>query len=834
MEIITDARPLGPKRLIALIIAYVLIAFVLLGANPFRGETTGPFDLLVSYPGWNPEQVEVKVRNGERSDVVDWLLPAWMESRRQIHEGNLPLWNPLQAGGRAAFLDPSNAQATVGFAVFAATPDPALGFYLAILCTLVVGGLGMHLFVARYCTTWSAFFAGASFMGCGFFAAWLYWPHVQTAVWIPWLLLAVDCFSATRSRKALAAIAMATAVLFLGGFPYVVALGLGAAIVHGFFAMLFGDNRERRMIGYAGIAAGMVLGLSLVALPLLTLASTIDGIDMARRTSGSILRFHDAKLLSLPWAAAGPRVERNMYVGMLALLLAPLGLGLLFRRKGHPLVLTGVVLLAVGAALTFELLPREIGSKLPVLSSSLWTRAILLLNVGILLLAACGVELLTGRWKWRIGAVSLAIILCLVQISDVKQQFRKFNGATPAKYFYPLAPELETLRADARPFQYVAHDFGYFLFSGTTGAVGLGDWFAHALRSPQLQNFLDAMADDPFTSPTATGIPIHSFHMAGSVADGGGLCYVAYGAGNSWGEVVAGSLGQFRKALPPISEVPVTQRFTVARPVQISSATIRLATYRDTGHDGTVTVTLKPVGQGAPFAVAGIPAGSVRDNQMAVFGFPQPVSLAAGDYELTLLYSPGPLGRRMTVWTVAGAEGSVLHGDKPHPGSLSYALVTSEDGSMAELASGPVIGVAKSVRCMDGPYLATDLTRLSATAQPGRAVLLDYRASAFSVEVSAPAAGYLIVPMQYQRGWSAAVNGEPIRMHLAHGVMPAIPVPAGKSKVALDYRPPGLWLGLAVSVPALLLLVWLLFSRRRPNASARLDAVPNPVNRELR
>src|SRR5690606_17924626 len=115
--------------------------------NPFKGETTGPFDLLASYPGWNPTTEHVPVRHGSRSDVLDSVLPDWIEASRQIRQGHLPLWNPLPAGGRAGIVDPTRSQVSPAFLAFALSPDPELGFYLATLLNLCIAGLGMHLLV---------------------------------------------------------------------------------------------------------------------------------------------------------------------------------------------------------------------------------------------------------------------------------------------------------------------------------------------------------------------------------------------------------------------------------------------------------------------------------------------------------------------------------------------------------------------------------------------------------------------------------------------------------------------------------------------------------------
>src|SRR3546814_1456792 len=78
----------------------------------------------------------------------------------------------------------------------------------------------------------AALFSGISYMMCGFIAAWLFWPHTHTAIWIPWLLFAVDRYIAAGTRAALAGISVSSLFLILGGFPFVTALGFGTALLH--------------------------------------------------------------------------------------------------------------------------------------------------------------------------------------------------------------------------------------------------------------------------------------------------------------------------------------------------------------------------------------------------------------------------------------------------------------------------------------------------------------------------------------------------------------------------------------------------------------------------
>lgn len=802
-------------RLAGWALAYLAMAALLLGANPFRGETVGPLDLLASYSGWHEGDALVEVRHGTRSDIVDSLLPTWLESRRQLHEGQLPLWNPLVAGGNAQMLNPANAQLTIGFAMFALSPTPTLGFYLCTLFTLAWGGLGMHLLVARHCDRWAALFAGFSFMACGFIAAWLYWPHTHTAVWIPWLILAVDRYMATGTPRALAGIAVATAMMFLGGFPFVIAIGLGAALVHG-VAMLPRQGDSHRPWRILGVPAGLVLGLSLVAVPLLVLATQIQSLDLGSRDFGSVLTLREhGRLLVFPWGRNHLDVETGMYAGTLALLMSGAGLASLALRGRNPLAVTGAICLVVAVMLVFGLLPREIGGRLPVLSSSLWTRSILLLNLAIILLAAVGLHRLRGRMPWPGLALAVGIAACTVQAWDVGERFRKYNGPVPGALFYPVSPEIDAIRRVAKPFEYVAQDSSLYLISGTLGAVGLGEWYAHALRSPALQAALAAMAENPLTSPTSTAIPASSFRLDGDLADIMGLCYALFPSGSDGRVEIAASPPGPSVALPPINGVEIVQPFVVQEPGAIVEVVqIRLATYQARDLDGDIEAVLRS--NGVVIGRTLKPGEEIVDNALASFDF-DAVALPPGSHEFVMTYRPGPRGRRLTAWRVEQNPGHLFVGGKELPGSLTYRVRGPADGSTEVLAEGPNVMALRNTGCLGGPYWTSDLGAILDNLEGGSAQLLDYRPSHFLVGVDSTRAGHLVIPMQYQPGWQATVDGEPMKLQLVDGVMPSVALPAGRFEVELRYRPPLLWPGLATTVLAFGLLGLLLFRRRRVN-----------------
>lgn len=796
---------------------YVLLAALALGANPLAGETVGPFDLLARYPAWNPDGSPVEVRHSERSDVLDALLPQWIEARRQLHSGVLPLWNPLPAGGSPALLDPSKGLLTLGFAVFAASPDPAIGFYFAILATLVVGALGMHLLVAQERSQLASVLAGSGFMLSGFVSAWLYWPQVQSAIWVPWLLLAVHRLVVRDPTGGYMAVAVATALLVLGGFPFVAALGIGAA---GLYALVAAAARGMRVVAAQAVRvlAALVLGLGLAAIPLLTLADTLGAADLGGRPTGSPFDLAHARLLLRPWATESPRVESNMYVGIAVIVLAALASWPAGRSARGVTFWAGAGLAVVGAVLTFGLLPLEWGGRLPVLSGNPWNRSILLLDIGLLLMAACGMDRVRAALRPGAGTGVAAIIL-LVNAGDLASHFRVFNGPSPTNHFYAAEPELLERVADLPPFQYVAQDNREFMVSGTLGAIGAADWFAHSLRSPALKRLLAELAQDPLTTPTATAIPIDRYAWADRLADDVGLCHAAHAPGWIDRPVVLEAPGSQRVPLGPINGRPMRQQVQVEKPLRVTALSLLVATYRASDADGKLEMTLRSLDRGVVVQQVRTPAARALDNRHLMFPFAAEVLLPPGRYEIELRYEPGPRNRNITVWVLTDAGGEVVHGSEPRPGRAEYRFYGPAESSLLPVVLGTRSALSVNPGCAPGAYW-TERPGAGYRPSASEVRLVDYVPHRFRLDVSAARAGYVVVPMQYLPGWRAHVDGVRASIQLAHGVLPAVPVPRGRSVVEFTYEPPSWRLGALLSTTSLLILLVVTWRRPSPRPAA--------------
>jgi hypothetical protein len=88
-------------------------------------------------------------------------------------------------------------------------------------------------------------------------------------------------------------------------------------------------------------------------------------------------------------------------------------------------------------------------------------------------------------------------------------------------------------------------------------------------------------------------------------------------------------------------------------------------------------------------------------------------------------------------------------------------------------------------------------------------------------EVSADAGGILVLTDLAYPGWTASVDGLPAPLLTADGFFRAVAVPAGSHRVAFRYRPLSVYVGSAVSLIALVSLLWWSL---QPEASFRRTA----------
>jgi len=823
-----------PWGIALLFLLHAALAFAVMGANPFKQESITPLDVLMKARAWHWIDPALEVRQPERTDIINGLLPTWIAARDQIREGQVPLWNDEYAGG-SSLLITNNSTYTPGFALFTAIPDPALGFHLAIVFNLAIGGLGMHLFLRRR-LSWPAALCGAiTFQFCGFHAAWLYWPHVFTSIWIPWLLLAVDrCAEAPDLRRALG-IAAASALLILGGFPFVAELGFGAAAL---YAVVLWSTSARpptwRRDFPLWYVAGTCLGFLACAFLLQELLSFLQQYDLGyRQNRGSYLDPSHVSRLFPPWAYEYKRVEQTMYVGMAMLALALVAAAATVARwRSSPLLARfGLLLLIVSAGLVFELWPMSWVGWIPGMSFNSWSRGIVVLDLALIVLGATAID---HAWKAtrkpvvRQLAVAGASMLIVVQVAEVGMFFSRYNGAVSSRYFYPSTPATDYMQQHAGPFDYVVADDSFHI-SGALGAYGLREWFGHQFRTPELKKALAEMVPSHFSSHTSSRFSRDEIRFDSPAMATMNVRYLAVSSSDPAAEGPGATRPKKHHPLPPMPAHQWAQRFTLDEATSLRGITIRLATYRRKDLSGPLQLVLSDA-DGRTVASSLRDAASVRDNAMADFPFPRPVDLDEGIYEFTLNYSPdaGIPNPRLTAWAAEEATaGTRLSVDgKEAKGVTEYVLQASVDriGPFQHVLTANGISVFENANSPDGPYFVGRLADLP-DADSSREVMVDeYAPDRFVIRYAGSRPGFVVVPMSSREGWVVTVDGKPVATRRMLGVMPAVPV-QGPGVITFEFRP-GAWksfLGWSIALVAALLglLVLERWLRRRRVRSGR-------------
>lgn len=93
---------------------------------------------------------------------------------------------------------------------------------------------------------------------------------------------------------------------------------------------------------------------------------------------------------------------------------------------------------------------------------------------------------------------------------------------------------------------------------------------------------------------------------------------------------------------------------------------------------------------------------------------------------------------------------------------------------------------------------------------------------------SGEVAGTVVFVEQFARGWRATVDGHPVPIARANLLMRALPLAAGRHRIELEYRTPGLAAGASVSLASLLGLLGLLFSSARGRQPCKPEQARGP------
>lgn len=204
-----------------------------------RGEVIGPGDILFQAPPWEQYAPAdfAGPQNRLMSDVVTAFYPYYALTTQALDEGHWPLWNPLEYAGMPLL---ANCQTAVFYPprLLHSFFELHLATTLYILLKLWLCGMTAFL-CARGLGMRGGFdrFFSVAWMLASYNIIWANWSLPDVSVWLPVLFLGVERILAQEYRPGFFAVALGGSMLLLAGHPET-ALGMGLGLGVYFVARL--------------------------------------------------------------------------------------------------------------------------------------------------------------------------------------------------------------------------------------------------------------------------------------------------------------------------------------------------------------------------------------------------------------------------------------------------------------------------------------------------------------------------------------------------------------------------------------------------------------------
>ncbi|MET0052957.1 MAG: hypothetical protein ABW095_18005 [Candidatus Thiodiazotropha sp.] len=804
----------------------ILVCSVLImGANPFKGETVAPTDILVNYPGWQNLHFDLQTRHPNRSDMLDARLPRWIQAKRALRDGELPIWNPYPVNGIPGLQWLPAAILTPAFGVFAAIGNDAAGYYFALLTNLLIAGVGTYLLLfALTRNRLAATFGALVFAFNGFHAAWFFWAHITSSIWIPWVFLCVHGYLTTRRRVYLPGLTLATALMVLGGFPTVTVYALMALAI---FSLVYAPWSEglksvlkcALVLTLFGVMAFLITSFAIHSL--YEMLQATKALELRAQRGDTPLELADFIRFVFPIQERIPSVEQTFYVGILPLLFLFAGVVQLLRGRASRGMVFALLVLAMTVSIAFGLLPRKIVWAIPTFDSNSWSRMTILLALGFAVISA---EVISRLFRLpalrdlRLAPMLLVSLLIAVQFVDMRALFQAFNGPVPAATFLPKTPTIDYVQKHLKPLQSILADRVY-LISGTLTSYALPEWFAHGFKTRAEKAVLDSeVVPGGHVTKTAAMIDCANVRTDGHILELLGIRYLLCGAARSEigrTNILLTTSGDRHVPSPLITPGhPLVQHFPLPNEMEIDGIKLLMATYSKPQAYTDVSVKLYRDDQLVGSAT--VEAAAIQDNSWVDFLFPHPVRLGTGLNRLEVHALPGQQDGKLSVWVYPIEPGGVFieQDDEPLYAQVAVKLFRSVafpnyfverhiEDNLALIENLRVTGSGYSLADLD-PQLQPDYTQVQ---------LLNRTPTEVQVRYTGEQPGWLVLPIRLYPQWRAYINDRPTDLSGFMGMLPAVSVTPG-DRVSYRYEPYWLY-GLGIlSLITLLVTLYLTYRWR--------------------
>jgi hypothetical protein len=395
----------------------VVLALACLFDRTWRfGEVFSPADALFTAYPWAYDTSRPQPVNITRTDEAFYHQPLMATHFDRLRAGDFPDFDPLVLSGTPAFFQGLNTgQAfnplSLPFYLF----DAATAVTLYAPLRLLLAALGMWCYLRHRGTSALASATGGLAFGFnGAFLVWLSAPMPTVALWLPWILLAIDRTVERPSPREAALLAVALGLMFLGAYLPTTLVVMATSVVYACLRWLAASKppgaRATALGSSIALAAGAIAGTLLAAVGLLPMLATLrDSAAAERSVTSFTLPWQNLATFALPdfWGTPlsqnwwfkgeGNYPEFVTYLGVTVLALAGAGLVHTWRRRDAPTLALAIVALGGGLAM-YGVPPATWLGWLPgfgQMNPYRWNAAIACATA---VLAAIGVDVLRGTY----------------------------------------------------------------------------------------------------------------------------------------------------------------------------------------------------------------------------------------------------------------------------------------------------------------------------------------------------------------------------------------------------------------------------------------------------
>ena len=726
-------------------------------------------------------------------DAGIYFYPMWEFVRRCLLQGELPFWNPYVNGGQPLIGNPQMGvfYPTTLLLLFMPT---AYWLSLVVALHLLWSGVGMHLWLRLLgCSPSASVWGACAWMGCTAVVARAQFPpFLMSIAWYPWVLWGIERVWQQPTGRNILWLALVSALCILAAHPQSAYLMGVCALLYTLLRWWSVGCRGKPMclpqlFGALGLALGLTLGLSALYWLPARIVGTFSNYSQMRLQEAE--RFHwdmqhwTSLLYPFVWGnptglyvARGNYWETTAFIGTLPLLLIPFAFERGARlRWGLAAIAIITAWLAMGTqgklyTLAYYGLPGMRMFHDPA-------RWLLITCLMLAALSAFGYDRLLQvggtacraptRWVLIAGA-AFCLLLVFVPATRWGTAWQRAFLTSRALEDYPLPTNHQMLQVARRGWQ--------------QGAIWLGTSLVLLLVAMRWRQA-------PAVPLWIGFIPLQLYAV---------YCSLPIAPLGSWAQAQRMLKAEFFSPSPDnlasgsypekkILAEAKSGRWWYPRTYQGWRRHISYLTYADTSPTEMAQAAIPNLPMLLPASVWGayepvVPQRVSRLERIIRFSHP--------DRQARWLKALG------IEWQVRLVEGQVrferLASPCPSVQLVPRAVPVQDFDAMLNHFSRQPYDPCEQVLVEGLPH--------EVLTGGGRVLKVQRRNASLRIQVACPQPSVLVVRETLLPGWRAWVDGKPVPLFYAEGVLRAVVIPPGKHEVLMRYRPP-LWeIGLTFSI----------------------------------